>query len=139
MTQEGSDKVAIILQSGAYDRASYALSLCLGALASGMEVQMLLTYEGLRRFTKGHLAELGEETSPLVRGRFKRGLEAGDIETLKNRLADAKELGLKLYACPAAMAILGIAEDELLDEIDGIMGVVTFLRLARTANINWYI
>jgi peroxiredoxin family protein len=137
--EHSADKVTIILHSGAYDRASYALTLALGALASDMEVYMHLTYEGLRRFTKGHLADLGEETSPVVRAAFKNGLEAGKIQTLENRLTEAKELGLKLYACPASMAVLGIREEELLDEIDGIMGVVSFLKIARTAAINWYI
>lgn len=139
MTQEGSaEKVAIILHSGAYDRASYALTLALGALACGMEAYIHLTHEGLRRFTRGHLMDLGEETPPVVRAAFKSGLEAGKIQTLQNRLTEAKELGLKIYACPAAMAILGIKEDELLDEIDGIMGAVSFLKIARAA-VNWYI
>ena len=140
MTMESpAQKVSIILHSGAYDRASYALSIALGALACGMEVDMQLTYEGLRRFTKGCLTSLGEETSPLVRDAFEQGLVAGKIQTLDNRLAEAKEMGLRLYACPASMAILGIGEEELLDEIDGIMGVVSFLALARNADIHWYI
>ena len=140
MTQEArQEKAAIILHSGAYDRASFALSLALGALALGMEVDMLLTYEGLLRFTKGHLADLGEETSPMVRESFEAGLKSGGIQTLGNRIAEAKDLGLRIYACPAAMAVLGISEDELADEVDGIMGVVTFISNARTAAINWYI
>ena len=133
------DRVAIILHSGEYDRASYALSLALGALACGMEVDMQLTYEGLLRFTSRRLTALGEETSPIVREAFSSGLEAGQIQTLENRLIEAKELGLRLYACPASMAILNIDESELLDEVDGIMGVVSFLAIARKANIHWYI
>ncbi len=140
MTQESSpEKATIILHSGSYDRASFALSLALGALACGMEVDMLLTYDGLLRFTKGHLADLDDETSPLVRESFERGLKIGNIQTLGNRLCEAKELGLKLYACPASMAILNITEDELVDEVDGVMGVVTFVSHARDAAINWYI
>jgi peroxiredoxin family protein len=132
-------RVTIILHSGAYDRASYALSIALVALALGMEVHLLLTFEGLRRFTKGHLADIGEETSPKVRSNIERGLESGGIQHLEVQLADAKKLGLKLYACPNAMAALNIGLSELLDEINNIMGLAAFIRLARTANINWYI
>ena len=135
----GSQTATIILHSGAYDRASFALALALGALAVGMEVEMLLTYDGLLRFTKGHLADMGEEPSEIVRTAFEKGLEQGVIQTLGNRICEAKELGMKLFACPASMAILGITEDDLVDEVDGMMGVVTFIAKAQTASINWYI
>ena len=133
------ERVTIILHSGSYDRASYALSIALVALASGMEVHMLLTFEGLRRFTKGHLLDIGEETSQNLKTNLEQGLESGAIQSLETQLADAKKLGLKLYACPNAMAGLNIGLGELLDEVDNIMGLAAFLELARFSSINWYI
>ncbi len=100
---------------------------------------MLLTFEGLRRFTRGHLADIGEETSSNVRTNIERGLESGGIQSLETQLADAKKLGLKLYACPNAMAALNIALSEVLEEVDNVMGLAAFLGFARTAAINWYI
>ena len=134
-----NEKVTIILHSGAYDRASYALSMAQVALTFGLEAHMLLTYDGLRRFTRGHLKDIGEETSPAVRASIKRGLESGGIQSIEVQLADTKALGLKLYACPAAMANLNIAQEELIDEIDSIVGLGTFLGYARGASANWYI
>jgi len=133
------ERVTIVLNSGGYDQANYALSLALVALASGMEVHMMLNFEGLRRFTKGHLADLGEETSPRMRPYLERGLESGATAPLEELLADAKKLGLKIYACPNAMATLNIALPDLMDEVDGVKGLAAFLELARTASINWYI
>ncbi len=133
------ERVTIILHSGSYDRASYALTLALVALASEMEVHMLLTFEGLRRFTRGHLADIGEETSPNLRANIELGLESGGIQSLESQLANARKLGLKLYACPNAMAALNIALPDLLDEVDNVMGLAAFLEFARTATINWYI
>ncbi len=100
---------------------------------------MLLTFEGLRRFTRGHLADIGEETSPNVRINIERGLESGGVQSLETQLADAKKLGLKLYACPNAMAGLNIGLNDLLDEVESIMGLAAFLQFARTAAINWYV
>jgi len=99
----------------------------------------MLTFEGLRRFTKGRLADLGEETSARVKSNIERGLESGGIAPLETQLADAKKLGLKIYACPNAMAALNITLSDLREEIDSVMGVAAFLELARTAVINWYI
>lgn len=138
-TSPGKEQVTIILHSGSYDRASYALSISLVALASGMEVYMLLTFEGLRRFTRGHLADIGEETPPNLRTNIERGLESGAIQSLETQLANAKKLGLKLYSCPNAMAALSIGLSDLLDEVDEVMGLAAFLNLARSASVNWYI
>ncbi|MBI2860252.1 MAG: DsrE family protein [Chloroflexi bacterium] len=137
MTTE-KERVAIILHSGAYDRVSYALTLALVALASGMEVHILLTFEALRRFTRGHLMDLGEETALALREQIGRGLESGGIEPIEAQLSEARKLGLKLYACPNAMAALNIALADLLPEIDQVMGLAAFTRLARNA-VNWYI
>ena len=136
-----SDKkqVTIILHGGSYDRASYALTIAMVASASGMDVHMLLTFKGLRRFTKGHLADLGEETSPDMRSNIEMGLESGVIQSLETQLADAKKLGLKLYACPNAMAALNIGLNELLDEVDDVMGLAACLELACSSSANWYI
>ena len=100
---------------------------------------MLLTFEGLRRFTKGHLADIGEETSSSLKVNIERGLQSGGIQHLEAQLANARKLGLKLYACPNAMAALNIGLSDLLAEIDSIMGLAAFLQLARKASINWYI
>ena len=104
-----------------------------------MEVHVLLTFEGLRRFTKGYLEGIGEETSPKMRTHIERGLESGGIQPLGAQLADARKLGLKLYACPNAMAALNIVLSDLLVEVDSTMGVAAFLEFARSASVNWYI
>lgn len=136
---KNKERVTIVLHSGSYDRASYALTLALVSLASEMEVHMLLTFEGLRRFTKEHIADIGEETSPSLRTNIEQGLEWGIIQSLENQLVEAKKLGLKLYACPNAMAGLNIGLPDLLEEVDDVLGLATFLQLARNAAINWYI
>lgn len=136
---ESKERMTIILHSGSYDRAAYALTMALVALASEMEAHILLTFAGLRRFTKGHLSSIGDETSMAIKTEIERGLEWGIIPTLDSQLADAKKLGLKLYACPNAIASLNIPQNELLDEIDEVMGLSAFLKLVRTAVANWYI
>lgn len=132
------ERVAIILHSGAYDRTCYALSLALAALSSEMEVHMLLTFAGLRRFTRGHLKDMGEETAPGMKDCLQFACEAGAIRPLPEQLADARKLGLKVYACPVAMASLNITMRDL-PEVDEVMGLVSFLKIARSASINWYI
>ncbi len=130
--------VTIILHSGAYDRVSYALCIAQAALASDMEVHMLLTFEGLKRFTKVQLPDIGDETPATIQPTIKFGLEAGAIQPLAEQLSEAKNMGLKIYACPNSMASLKIPLRELVG-VDNVMGLISFLRLASTTNINLYI
>jgi peroxiredoxin family protein/TusA-related sulfurtransferase len=133
------ERVTIILHSSSYDRASYALSLAMTALAMDVEVYMFLTYGGLRRFTKSCLESLGEETDAELRDVMARGLKSGVIKPLAEQLAEAKKLGIKLYACSGTMAHMNIARSGLRPEVDEVTGSTTFLNLARKAAINWYI
>ena len=135
---QNKERVTIVLHSGAYDRACYALCTAIAALVSGMEVHILLTFEGLRRFTKGHLEDLGDETPSTIRADVEWGIKSGAIQSLEKQLDEARNMGLKIYACPNAMASLNIALRDLV-EVDEVMSLVAYLELARTAKVNLYI
>jgi peroxiredoxin family protein len=132
------ERITIILHSGAYDRASYALCIAQAALACGIDVHMLLTFEGLRRFTQGHLTQIGEETPSTVKPDLLQGLEMGSIQPLDEQLAELKEMGLKIYACPNALASCRIPLRDIIG-LDEPMGLVAFLQLAKGAQSSWYI
>jgi peroxiredoxin family protein len=137
----GSDRgtAAIVLHSGSYDRASYALTLALVALSMGMDARMLLTHGGLRRFSGDGLEEMGDDTPGQLRKDFEMALMTGAVNSIEKQLADAKELGLRLYACTGAMAIADIRQEHLRPEVDETIGLGVFLEIARSAAINWYI
>ena len=136
---QGKERVTIILHSADYDRVSHALSLAVANLAVGREAHVLLTYGGLRRFTRGHLEDLGEETPAAMRNILKQGIKSGNVVSLTAQVADAKRLGLRLYACAGPLAVLNIAREELLPEVDEVTGLVAFMQLAGGAVANWYV
>ena len=115
-----------------------ALSLASVCLAMGMEATILLTYEGLKRFVKGHYEDV-EETNSELQAMIQQGIGDGNIRGIEEKLVSAKGLGLKLYACTNAMAIKGLDLEDMVDEVDDIMGLATFIQTARSAVINWYI
>lgn len=137
--QKKKDRAALILHSGAYDRASYALSIAMVALAMGMEVHLLVTWGGLKRFVRDQADALGEETTREFREPLEKGLVKGSLQPFRESLQEAKKLGLKVYACVNAMAILSITRDELIEEVDQVVGLATFLELARDAALSLYI
>jgi peroxiredoxin family protein len=51
-----------------------------------------------------------------------------------------KRFGGKIYACPAAMAFHSVTKDELIDEVDKVCGIATFLEeSAGDASLTLYI
>lgn len=136
--EAGTQQITIILHSGSYDRVTNALSLAIVGLTMGFEVHLFLTYEGLKRFVKGHFEDV-EGTDGELQEMIQRGIASGNIHAIEDKLAVARDLGLKLYACTTAMGTMGIAREDLVDEVDEVMGLPTFIQIARTASINWYI
>ncbi len=132
------EQITIILHSGSYDRVSYALSLAGICLAMGMEAHILLTYGGLKRFVQGHLEDM-EGTDSEFQAMFQRGKASGGIRSIEAMLADARKLGLRLYACANAMGNMGFARQELAEEVDEVMGLAAFVQIAKNASINWHI
>jgi peroxiredoxin family protein len=136
--EEQKQRVAIILHSGSYDKVTNALSLAIVALSMDMEAYVLLTYEALKRFVKGH-CEDADCTDPELLSLMQKGIESGRFHRIDEKLEAAHEMGLKLYACTTAMATLGLEREDLVEEVDGIMGLATFLNIAKGAAVNWYI
>lgn len=123
----------MVVNSGEYDRVSYALSIAKVASALGMEVHMLFTYGGLNRLVKGRGDELGVVVDPYVRGKLEEGLAKGTVSKISTDLKEAKKLGLKIYACVSAMGLLNVTKNDLIEEVDEVMGLATFLGLSRGA------
>ena len=135
---ENPGRITIILHSGSYDRVTNALSLAIVCLSMGMEAHILLTYQGLKRFTKGHLEDPDGTDLDLLEI-MKRDIASGRFHSIEDKLDAARELGLKVYACTTAMATFGLSKEDMVDGVDQIMGLTTFMNLVREATVNWYI
>lgn len=117
----------MIINDPGYDRAIFALGMALAQRALGFEVRLLFTYGAIIRLKRGRTDELGEETNQWVIGEIRSGLQAGAVSRASGLLSDLNELGGKIYACPAAMSLHGIVSEDLVDEVDAVRGLVSFL------------
>lgn len=129
----GPDKFLMVLYGGSYDRVNYALSIAMTVLAMGTDTHILFANGALKRLVKGHTDDIKEATDEEMETATKKGLANGSIEPISQQLVDAKEMGLKIYACVNAMAVPNISRNELIKEVDEPMGLATFLTLAKDA------
>jgi len=127
--------VAIIINSPSYDRVSYALSIAAISAGHFKEVHVLFTYGAIRRLLKGKVDVVEEETDAWIRGNIRLGLEKGSIPKISDMIFHLKGFGGKVYACVAAMAFHNITKDELIEEVDEVTGISTFLEKTEGATM----
>ena len=159
MTQKKSTN--IILFSGDYDKAMAAYIIANGAAAYDHEVTIFHTFWGLNALRKdedmmvkkGFIEKMFAKMMP--KGADKMGLSkmnfAGfgpkmikdvikkhNAMTLPQLIEMAQELDVKLVACTMTMDLLGLKEEELLNNVE-YAGVAAYLADAENGNVNLFI
>jgi len=141
MSDKKTFRCCIYLHSGSYDRVHQAISISNVVLATGGEVHIFSSYGALKRMVKGNTDEVeipGEPTP--FKAEMEKNLERGTLDPISEMVEVAKRFGeFKLYACTASMAVLNITRDELIDEVDASMGLVSFQELIKDADQVLYI
>lgn len=151
----------IILFSGDYDKAMAAYIIANGAAAYDHEVTIFHTFWGLNALRKdeslalkkGFLEKMFAKMMP--RGADKMGLSnmnfAGmgpkmikhvikkhNAMTLPQLIEMAQEQDIKLVACTMTMDLLGLQQEELLNNVE-YAGVAAYLADAENGNVNLFI
>lgn len=141
MGEKKTNRCCIYLHSGSYDRVHQAISISNVVLATGGEVHIFASYGALKRMVRGHTddVEIAGEPTPF-KEEMEKNLERGTLDPISEMVEVAKRFGeFKLYACTASMAVLNITRDELIDEVDASMGLVSFQELIKDADQVLYI
>ncbi len=148
------DKLCIICFSGDFDKALAAFTIATGAAASNKEVVLFFTFWGLNIIRKNPNRSFkgtdlptrvfnflmgGFNCLPLSRFNFCGAspklmtgiMRKKHIATLTELIESAKLLKIKFIACEMAMNVLDIKKEDLIDEVEAIVGIPTFLEHAK--------
>ncbi len=125
-----SDKksLAIIFHSGSFDRIYNGLAIALTALSIGRNVKLLFTYWSLEYLKRDNPSMMYLDNEA---GKYKsiieKNIEEGHLEKIPDLFVLFKKLDGNIYVCVSSLALLNITPDELIDEVDGSIGVPKFL------------
>ena len=156
------ERVTIVLLSGDMDRAMAAFIIATGAAAMGMQVTMFFTFWGLNVIRRkgaptsakdwlrrmfGKLNKGGAESLPLSKFHFgglgtdmmKRVMRENRMPGVPELVETAQDLGVKFIACTTTMGLMGISKETLIDGVDQLAGVTTYLAEARQGSVNLFI
>ena len=113
-----SDKLGILLLSGAHDRAHYAFVLASGAAALGRDVVLFATNRGCHA--------LFTDWSGLSDATRDERVRAAGVAGMDELREATRELGVRLIACEAGLRAEALDPALLLPGVE-VAGVATFL------------
>jgi peroxiredoxin family protein len=154
------DRLAMVVFSGDLDKAIAALIIATGAAAMGLETSMFFTFWGIgavkkgKRYTGKNMLEQGF-TAMLPGGLGQLGLSQMNffgtgaqiirklmrdhaVSSPEELFAMAQELGVRMVVCDMSRELLGVRDEELIDNLET-GGVATFLGDAARAKITLFI
>jgi peroxiredoxin family protein len=162
LEEKKPDRVTLVVLSGDLDRVMAAFIIATGAASMGMQVTMFFTFWGLNAIRRpgagtsakdwlrrmfGFLNKAGADALPLSRFHFwGLGSRMMKLVMKQNRMPDvpelmemAHDLGVKFIACTTTLGLMGISKDTLIEGVDQLAGVSTYLAEAKNAQVNLFI
>jgi peroxiredoxin family protein len=156
-------KLSIVMFSGDLDKALASMIIANGAAASGWDVTIFYTFWGIAmlrdpnkkapkpkdtmskmfgmmqpkgpdglKLSKMNMLGLG---TSMIKGR----MSAKKVNSLRDMMKDAKELGVRFLICDLSMTLFGLQKEEFSDIVDDYVGVGTYLSEAEKAEVNLFI
>lgn len=154
-----SNKMTMIVLSGDMDKIFAAFTIATGAAAMGTDVTMFFTFWGLQAIRKpvrtgrslfGRMLSLflkdinGIGPSKLNMGgmgrwMFKRMMQAHNAASLPELRQAAIDLGVRFQACQTSLEVMELSREDLIDEVQDIVGVAAMLELAGQSKTTLFI
>jgi peroxiredoxin family protein len=122
----GSGRLLLLCERGGFAPLHQAVSAAGAAIAAGRRCDLVLFHSALSRVTCGAMDDLEELTGEGL-GSYREALDSGRVRPVSAQLAEAREAGLRIYACSASVALLGLDPGELLGLVDDVVGWPTVL------------
>jgi peroxiredoxin family protein len=159
---DGADKATIVLFSGDLDRALAAFNIATAAASFGAEVSIFFTFWGLnvirrkkpRSRAKGLMRKLLRRMNPGGADRLnlsrlnmwsigawmmKLLMKSSGMAGVDELVGTMKGLGVKFIACTTTMGVMGIAREDLVDEVDELAGAAAYVDKALDSKLNLFI
>jgi peroxiredoxin family protein len=158
---EDNNRATIVVMSGDMDEVFAAFIIATGCAAAGMETTLFFTFWGLNAIKTGEPIKaegfLGKMMGIMNRGginrlnpsrfsfggigrvlfsKMMRDKNVASLEELRQTVID---LDVHLLACKMSMDVMEISREDLIPEVEDIVGVATFVKEAANSKIQLFI
>lgn len=157
---EKKNNASIIVLSGDMDKVFAAFILASGAAAAGMDTTMFFTFWGLNAIQKGNKTGssfMGKMIGRMNRGglgrlnpskfsfggmgrkMFRKMMANKGVSSLEELLQACIDLDVHFLACKMSMDVMEITREDLIDEVEDVVGVARAIKDASEASIQYFI
>ena len=158
---EDNNRATIIVFSGDMDKVFAAFIIATGCAAAGMETTLFFTFWGLNAIKTGEPIKakgfLGKMMGIMNRGGinrlnpsrfsfggigrilFKKMMGDKNVASLEELRQTVIDLDVHLLACKMSMDVMEISRDDLIAEVEDVVGVATFVKEAANSKIQLFI
>lgn len=151
------NKLVIICSKGSLDMAYPPLMLATTGAAMGMEVHLYFTFWGVNIISKKtvdslKISPVGNPALPMpnilgmlpgmtsmLTSMMKKKMGKIKMPTIRELIKTAKESGVKFHACSPTLDMMGLKREDLIPEVDDIIGAATYLDLASEDAITLFV
>lgn len=122
-------KLAIIATRGDHNALVTVFTTVMAAAVCEIPVRILLRDEAVFKMTRNNVARINLSTVYAgLEPHITANLKSAQLDDLPKVIRDVKAQGdVKLFACTSSMAICGVGQEDLIDEIDEARGLTSFL------------
>ena len=157
---ETKNGATIILLSGDMDKVFAALTLASTSAAAGMDTTVFVTFWGLKAIQKGNFTGRGfmgrmvgvmnhggiQRLGPskfnfggIGRWMFKKMMSSKGVASLAELRQACLDLGVHFLACKMSMDVMEIKREDLIDEVEDMVGAATAIQKASQSAVQFFI
>ncbi len=147
------EKVSIIISKGSLEGIYPGLIMANGARAEGIDANLFFTFFGLDAIHKKHMEHMKVATvgnpglhmativgalpgmSAIATHMLERKMEEFDIPDVPEFIEMIGDTGAGMYGCKASVDLFGLAEDDFVEQVQGIITVGEFYDMATGGHI----
>jgi peroxiredoxin family protein len=156
-SKEKRNKMVIICSKGSLDMAYPPLMLATTGAAMGMEVHLYFTFWGVNMITKKtvdslKISPVGNPALPMpnilgmlpgmtsmLTSMMQKKMDKIKMPSIREMIKTAKESGVKFHACSPTLDMMDLKREDLIPEVDDIIGAATYLELASEDAITLFV
>ncbi|NND84518.1 MAG: hypothetical protein HKN46_05155 [Acidimicrobiia bacterium] len=150
---EPDRSIAFVCSKGSLDMAYPGLIMANGAIESGMEAHLFFTFWGMDMITKKrqdhlHFSPVGNPAAhmpaalapmpgmqTMATSMMKKQIGDLGIPTVPDFISHLSDMGAHFWACKLSVDMFDLTEEDMIDELDGILNVSDFIEITKDAEI----
>jgi len=157
---ENKNATTIVVLSGDMDKVFAAFTIAAASAAAGMDTTLFFTFWGVKAIQKGTLTGKGfmarmlgiinrggiNRLGPskfnfggIGRWMFKKMMAQKGVVPLEELRQSCIDLGVHFLACKTSMDVMEIRREDLIDEVEDVVGAAKMMKDAANSSVHFFI